>query len=381
MAEPLRLFVLAGEASGDRLGADLVRRLRQRIDLQLSGVGGPELAAEGLVSQFPMSDLAVMGWSDVIRRLPLLLWRVRQVARTIIRTRPDIVALIDSQVFSKAVAKRVRRAGVVIPTILYVAPTVWAWRPERAPALKPLFDEVLSILPFEPAVMEKLGGPPTHFVGHPAIHRFPRRAAQPGRGPLLLLPGSRRGELRRHLPLMRAAVEQFRDHPSVAGFAIPTLESLVPILRREIAGWPAPVELVTGEERRKAWEAAIAAFAVSGTVTLELAMTGIPMVVTYVADPQQARNYDKLGRTVTLALPSIILGRSVVPELQLRSNEVPVDLSPLHTLLHDPTAIPAQLSAFDEVRALMQKGAPEAPLADVADRVLAHAPQRLLIGS
>ena len=112
-------------------------------------------------------------------RITLVVWRIRQVARAIIRTRPDIVVLIDSQVFSKAVASRVRRAGVVVPTILYVAPTVWAWRPERAPALKPLFDEVLSILPFEPAVMEKLGGPPTHFVGHPAIHRFPRRAAQP----------------------------------------------------------------------------------------------------------------------------------------------------------------------------------------------------------
>ncbi|MBN9308406.1 lipid-A-disaccharide synthase [Devosia sp.] len=381
MAEPLRLFILAGEASGDRLGADLVRRLGQRLPVQLSGVGGAELEAEGLASMFPMSDLAVMGWSDVLRRLPLLLWRVRQVARAIVRSRPDIVVLIDSQVFSKAVAQRVRRAGVVVPTILYVAPTVWAWRPERAPALRPLFDEVLAILPFEPAAMAGLDGPPTHFVGHPAVARFPGRPAQPERGPLLLLPGSRRGELRRHLPLMRAAVEQFRDHPRVTGFAIPTLDHLLPSLRREVAHWPAPVTLVTGEERRSAWDAAIAAFAVSGTVTLELAMTGIPMVVAYVADPHQARQYDKLGRKVTLALPSIIRGSNVVRELQLRSSAGPFDLSALSALLDDPAAIPAQLAAFAEVRALMQKGAPEAPLADVVDRVLAHAPQRLLIGS
>ena len=381
MADTLRLFILAGEASGDRLGADLVRRLHERVPLQVAGVGGHELEAEGLASLFPMSDLAVMGWSDVLRRLPLLLWRVRQVARAIIRTRPDVVVLIDAQVFSKAVAARVRRAGVRVPTILYVAPTVWAWRPERAAALKPLFEEVLSILPFEPPIMTGLDGPPTHFVGHPAVRRFPRRAVQPGRGPLLLLPGSRHGELRRHLPLMRAAVEQFRDHPAVSGFAIPTLEGLLPLLRAEVADWAAPVELVTGEARREVWDRAIAAFAVSGTVTLELAMTGVPMVVTYVADAQQARHVDKLGRAVTLALPSIILGRNVVPELQLRSSEGPFDLSALRTLLDDPDAMAAQLAAFDEVRSRMQKGAPEAPLADVADRVLAHTPQRLLIGS
>lgn len=381
MPDPLRLFILAGEASGDRLGNDLVRRLRERVPLELSGVGGAELTGEGLQSLFPMSDLAVMGWSDVLRRLPLLLWRVRQTANAIIRSRPDVVVLIDSQVFSKAVAQRVRKAGLRMPILLYVAPTVWAWRPERAPALRGLFDEVFSILPFEPKVMSELGGPPTHFVGHPAVIRFPGRAKLPESGPLLLLPGSRRGELRRHLPLMRAAVEAFHRHPRVTGFAIPTLESLVPLLQKEVAGWPAQVSLVTGEARRKAWDSAIAAFAVSGTVTLELAMSRIPMVVTYVADPHQARNYDKLGRSVTLALPSIILGRSVVPELQLRSNAPPYDLSALQALLDEPSTAAAQLAAFDEVRLLMQKGAPEAPLSDVVDRVLAHAPQRLLIGS
>ncbi|WP_423067910.1 lipid-A-disaccharide synthase [Devosia sp. CN2-171] len=381
MSDPLRLFVLAGEASGDRLGSDMVRRLKQRVTLEVSGVGGPELEAEGLKSLFPMSDLAVMGWSDVLRRLPLLLWRVRQVANAIIRSRPDLVVLIDSQVFSKAVAQRVRKAGLTTPILLYVAPTVWAWRPERAPALRGLFDEVLAILPFEPQVMTQLGGPQTHFVGHPAATRFPGRSEMPDSGPLLLLPGSRRGELRRHLPLMRSAVEQFHNHPRVTGFAIPTLESLVPVLRKEVADWPAPVALVTGEARREAWNAAIAAFAVSGTVTLELAMSRIQMVVTYVADSHQARNYDKLGHTVTLALPSIILGRDAVPELQLRSSEPPHDLSALRALLDDPAIAAAQLAAFEEVRTLMQKGAPEAPLADVADRVLAHAPQRLLIGS
>lgn len=381
MSDPLRLFVLAGEASGDRLGSDMVRRLKRRVPLEVSGVGGPELEAEGLTSLFPMSDLAVMGWSDVLRRLPLLLWRVRQVANAIIRSRPDIVVLIDSQVFTKAVAKRVRRAGLTMPMLLYVSPTVWAYHPHRAPALLPLFDEVLAILPFEPSEMRRLGGPPTHFVGHPSDKRFPPRAVQPEQGPLMLLPGSRRGELRRHLPLMRLAVEQFRNHPRVTGFVIPTLEHLVPTLRAETASWAAPVTLLTGEARQSAWNNAYAAFVVSGTATLELAMGKVPMVVTYVADPHQVKVVEALNRPVTIGLPNIILGRRVVPELQLRPKEMPADLPLLAGLLDDPAQVATQLAAFDEMRALMQKGAPEAPLADVADRVLAHAPQRLLMPS
>lgn len=381
MPDPLRLFVLAGEASGDRLGSDMVRRLRQRVPLEVTGVGGPELEAEGLRSMFPMSDLAVMGWSDVLRRLPLLLWRVRQVADAIIRAWPDVVVLIDSQVFSKAVAKRVRRAGLTMPMLLYVSPTVWAYHPHRAPALVPLFDEVMAILPFEPEAMQRLGGPTTHFVGHPSDKRFPPRAKQPEQGPLMLLPGSRRGELRRHLPLMRLAVEQFRNHPRVTGFVIPTLEHLLPTLRAETATWAAPVTLLTGEDRRAAWQEAYAAFAVSGTATLELAMGRVPMVVTYVADPHQVKVVEKLNRPVNIGLPNIILGRREVPELQLRPKEMPNDLPLLASLLDDPGQIAAQLASFDEMRTLMQKGAPEAPLADVADRVLAHVPQRLLIGS
>lgn len=372
MVRPLRLFVLAGEASGDRIGADLVQRLRRRTDLTLSGVGGPELEGEGLQSLFPMENLSVMGWSDVLRRLPLLLWRVRQTANAIIRQRPDVVVLIDSQVFVKAVAARVRRAGLAVPMLLYVAPSVWAWRPERAAELKPLFDEVLAVLPFEPGVMAQLGGPPSTYVGHPALLRFPMRPQQPGRGPLLLLPGSREGELRRHLPLMREAAVSLAAHPRVTGFIVPTLSSLAERLRAEVASWPVPAQIVVGEARAAAFRSAYAAFAVSGTITFELAMSGVPMVVTYVADPQQAKRAAKLGRPVQIALPNIVLGRKVVPELQFVDPSAERSLSPLTALLDDPEAVAAQTAAFRELRALMQKGAPEAPLVDPAERVMAH---------
>lgn len=381
MPETLRLFVMAGEASGDRIGADLVQRLRRRTKVELSGVGGPELRAEGLESLYPMENLSVMGWSDVLKRLPLLLWRIRQTANAIIDQRPDIVVLIDSQVFAKAVAKRVRRSGLVVPMLLYVAPTVWAWRPERAAAMKPLFDEVLAVLPFEPKVMAELDGPPTSYVGHPALTRFPMRPAQPERGPLLLLPGSRIGELRRHLALMRQAAEMLQGHPRITGFVIPTLTSLADRLRAEVANWPVPVEIVTGEARQAAFASAYAAFAVSGTVTFELAMSGVPMAVTYVADAQQAKRYLALGRKLQIALPNILLGREAVPELQFTDPKAEHSLAPLAALLDQPEAVAAQVAAFHDIRDLMQKGAPEAPLVDPAERVLARAVQRPLIGS
>lgn len=381
MPDPLRLFILAGEASGDIIGADLLRRLRNRVALDLSGVGGAELRDEGLQSLYPMENLSVMGWSDVLKRLPLLLWRVRQTASAILRQRPDVVVLIDSQVFAKAVADRVRRSAPDLPMVLYVSPTVWAWRPERAALLKPLFDEVLAILPFEPQVMAELGGPPTSFVGHPALGRFAAREIQPEKGPLLLLPGSRSGEVRRHLDLMRQAAETLRSHPAISSFVIPTLPALVERLRRETASWQVPVEIVTGAARRVAFNNAYAAFAVSGTITLELALAGVPMAVTYVADPHQAKRAKKLPHPIVMALPNLILGRSAVPELQFTDPDAPRSIAPLLRLLDDRSEVSAQLAAFREMRALMQKGAPGAPLVDPAERVLAHAVQRLPIGS
>lgn len=376
MAEAARLFVVAGEASGDRIGADLVERLAQLgLRPQLSGVGGPELEAAGLRSLFPMGDLAVMGWSDVLKRLPLLLWRVRQTAAAILRDRPDLVIFIDSQVFVQAVARRVRKAGFEGRMLLYVAPSVWAYKPERAAAIRPLFDEVLAILPHEPAIMARLGGPPTTYVGHPALERVQFRSVPPGRGPLLLLPGSRDGELRRHLPLMRAAATGLRDYPAVSGFVLPTLPHLVERLRREVAGWGVPVEIVTGAARQPAFAAAIAAFAVSGTISLELALSGIPMVVTYVGDQRQARHFARAGNP-PIALPSIVMGDRLVPELLFTGAVDVASVAPtLGELLDQPPLRAHQVASFLRMRQLMLSGTPDAPRSDPAQRILAHLAQ------
>lgn len=373
----LKLFILAGEPSGDRIAADLVARLQHRVPLALSGVGGDELTALGLRSLFPMRDLAVMGVSDVLLRLPLLLWRLEQTARAIRAAKPDIVVLIDSQDFSRLLAQRLKRLGFASQLILYVAPSVWARAPQRAAKLKPLFAEVLAVLPFEPEVMQRLGGPPTCYVGHPALgERLSRDAA--GRGPLVLLPGSRDGELRRHLPLFRQVAEQVGTHPALDGIVIPTLPALHERLSRAVADWSVPVRIVSERAARAdIYREAVLALAVSGTVTLELALAQVPMVVTYVLDPHQARIYDKHGRP-PVSLPNIILRRSAVPELVQNAPDAGAMIAEVTALLDNKKARQDQIEAFGELSMLMETGEARFPRRDPADRVLAHWRQRAL---
>jgi lipid-A-disaccharide synthase len=381
MAEATRLFILAGEPSGDRIGAALVRALRATREVAVSGVGGAELEGEGLRALYPMSDLSVMGVTDVLKRLPLLLWRARQTARAILRQRPDLVVLIDAQVFSETVARRLRRAGYGGPVLLYVAPSVWAWKPERAPALRPLYDEVLAVLPFEPAVMQRLGGPPTSYVGHPALAATGFRAAQPERGPLLLLPGSRRGELQRHLPLMGQVAAALAPHERVSGFVLPTPHHMAAQVRAAVATWAVPVEVTTDAgAKRRAFAEAVAAAAVSGTVTLELALSGVPMVITYVGDRGQMARVRR-HRPRFVGLPNILADDALVPERIGGAPQPDAVIGDLAALLDDPAAMARQRAGFAAIRAAMQKGAPDAPLVDAALRVLAWLPQRSASGT
>ncbi len=381
MADPARLFILAGEPSGDRIGADLVKALRAERPVALSGVGGVELEGEGLTSLYPMSDLSVMGLTDVLGRLPLLLWRARQTVRAVLAQQPDLVVLIDAQVFSETVARQLRKAGYRGRILLYVAPSVWAWKPERAPALRPLYDEVLAVLPFEPVVMQRLGGPPTTYVGHPALAHTVLRAAQPERGPLLLLPGSRRGELRRHLPLMAQVAAAFARHPRVSGFVLPTPRHMEPQVLEAVTTWDTPVFVTTSAEaKRKAFTDAVAAAAVSGTVTLELALSGVPMAITYVGDRGQISRWRK-HRPRFVGLPNILFGEALVPEHVGPEPQPAAVIADLERLLDDPAALERQRAGFARVRAGMEKGAPEAPLVDVARRVLAWLPQRPASGT
>ncbi len=372
MNDPVRLFVAAGELSGDHLGADLVRRMRRQTPVAISGVGGPELTAEGLRSLFPMRDLSVMGIVDVVVRFPLLWWRVRQTIRAILREKPDVVVLIDSQLFSATVARRVRQRGYRRPMLLYVAPSVWAFQPERAKALNGLFDEILAIYHFEPQVLHDLGGPPTSYVGHPALERVASRPSAPERGSLLLLPGSREGELRRHLPLMAEVAKAFGAHARVARIVLPTPSSERARVERTVATWAAPITVVSGEQEKKAAFAdAVVAVAAAGTVTLELALAGVPMVVTYVGDGPQYRRWLSVDRPFT-ALPNILARKRIVADGVVTTPDTAKIIAEARRLLDQPDAAATQLREFAALAKLMREG-----VSDPAERVLAHLPQRL----
>ena len=368
--EPASIFMLAGEASGDRIGGALIRQLKRHIPLRLSGVGGPDMMAGGLTPLFPMSDLSVMGYADVLKRLPKLYWRMFEAARAVRAINPDLVVLVDSQVFSATLARRLRKQGYRGTILLYVAPAVWAWKPERAPRLKPLFDEILAVLPFEPGAMERLGGPTTSYVGHPAVAHFPYRETLPERGPLLLLPGSRNGEISRTLEMMRECALALNGHPKVTGFVLPTPAPHRQRMIEAVADWAAPVEVVSDEAAKlRAFADAVAAIAVSGTVTLELALAGVPMVATYVADAGQAKRFLRY-KVKYVTLPNIVLDRALIPELLFTEPDAARLLGAARDLLDGPGAAAAQLAGFAEIRSLITKGAPEAPLFDPAERVL-----------
>ncbi len=367
MGPPHRLFILAGEASGDRLGADLVRRLRQSCELTLSGVGGGELIEQGLRPLFPIGELSVMGLADVVVRLPRLLWRIADVARHIRRENPDVVLLIDQQVFSRLLAKRLRASGWHKPILLYGAPTVWARHPERAAMIRPLYDEILAVLPFEPRVMRELGGPMTSYVGHPAL-ADPVLPHTSSGDRIALLPGSRAGELRRHMPLLRTVAE---SHPDRRYF-MPMLPDLAEKLRSETAEWSVDVEIVAERSARPALFAeTAAAVCAAGTATLELALHGVPMVVMHVMDRAQAIYYERLRRP-TVGLPSIILGERVAPEAIMAAADPSRVADALETLLWDTGAGERQRQAYRRLRTLMSEGVEDAPRQDPAERVLRH---------
>ena len=363
----MRLFVVAGESSGDQLGADLIARLRAKTEVEFSGVGGPALEDVGLNSLFPMSDLAVMGWRDVYMRLPKLLWRLKQTADAIIVQRPDIVVLIDSQEFSNRIASRVRKALPDTKIILYVAPSVWAWKPERAKEIAPLYDEIMGVLPFEPAVFKELGGPTCYYVGHIGEGLI-RGDDDVSQDRILLLPGSRAGEIKRNLAEMKKSVNWLHDTHDTIPICLATVRNMsrdVSALLRDPA-----VEIGEGREQFKKFvKRAKSAIAVSGTATLEIGFANVPHVTTYLAEPKQIRAYEENNRPL-VNLNNIIVGRKFIPEIIGTSNLADGILREVQNLLDNDIALARQHAGFEEMRSKMKEGEPEAPRQNPEDRVI-----------
>ncbi len=328
--EPLRVYLVAGEPSGDQLGASLMRALRARLGpaAVLTGVGGDAMTHEGLASLFPLSDIGVVGFRSVVGRLPRILRRAYQIIDAVATEKPDVLVVIDAPDFTHPIARRIARRMPDLPIVNYVSPTVWAWRSGRAPRMRAYIDHVLAVLPFEPASHERLGGPPCTYVGHPAIERIDALRPSPGERTgieadpleLLVLPGSRPSEIAR---LMQPFGETLGLVQRQAGrqiaVTLPAVPHLAAEIRRLAAGWPLQPKIVVGEaEKHAAFRRAHAALAASGTVTLELALSGVPMVVAYRLALLEGK-LRFLVKTPTIVLANLIVGENVVPQfLQYR---------------------------------------------------------------
>ena len=383
MTRPFRLFIVAGEASGDALGARFVARLRAVLgerSLELSGIGGEALVGEGLHSVFPQEDIAVMGFGPVVARLPLLLRRMSDAARAAAAFKPDLLLTIDAPDFSLRVAKKLRRLAPSVPIAHWVCPSVWAWRQGRAKRMKPHVDRILALLPFEPAALKRLGGPETVYVGHPLIERLPDYRPGPDEAArrddaeaptILVLPGSRRSEITHLLPAFGQAVALIAEKLPQARFVLPAVPRLVEAIAQLTAGWPARPEIVTGEAAKlAAFREARAALAASGTVTLELALSQVPTVAAYRGAGWEAVLARRLIKLPSVILPNLIIGESVVPEF-IQDEASPQALAEaLLAALAEGPARQRQLDGFATVEQNMRSAGPS-PAANAVNAALA----------
>ncbi len=379
------IFIIAGEASGDVLGARLLEALKtQRPELQFSGIGGARMAEAGLASLFPMQELAVMGLAEILPRLLPLRRRIKETIAAILSTRPDMVVTIDSPGFCLRVLKGISRSG--IKRVHYVAPQVWAWRQERVKHYPGLWDELLCLLPFEPEFFAPFGLNPK-FVGHPVLESgagagnaerfFSRHKILPSAVPVMLMPGSRLTETSRLMPVFRETVARLQTgFPNLVP-VIAAAPGIADAVAAQAGDWSVePIILREISDRYDGFAAARAALTKSGTSTLELSLAGVPMAVTYRVNPISAAIGRRLIKVTHVAMINLLAGRELVPEL-LQEDCTPEKLSAvLQTLLTDQAAAQAQRDGFAAALATLRAPsgtAPDAAAAAILDLLLAPA--------
>jgi lipid-A-disaccharide synthase len=381
--KPLKIAIVAGEESGDVLGADIIQALKRMTgrEVQLVGIGGRHLQALGLVPLFEGSEIALMGLSAILRDLPRLMRRINQTASAVAGEKPDCLITIDSPDFSLRVARKVRAANPSIPIIHYVCPSVWAWRPGRAVAMMPYVDHILCILPFEVKELSRLNGPPGTYVGHRLAHdpgvlgaaktqSLPRDLSGDRVKTLLVLPGSRRGEVSRLIGPFGETVSVLRARGHRLRLLLPTVPHVADLVRTSVARWDEKPEIILDPERK--WQAfgkADAALIASGTVSLELALSGVPMISCYRLDPVM-RVVQGLVTIWSAALPNLIADQAIVPEHYNQYVRPRYLARQLESLFSDTAYRAWQKDGFAEVARRMAADKPSGEIA--AGVVLRH---------
>jgi lipid-A-disaccharide synthase len=380
MSSPLKLFLVALEESGDMLGGALMVALRAlNGEISFAGVGGRAMQSDGLKSPFDTADLAIIGAASIARKLPLIFRRIRETADAVLAAKPDALIIIDSPDFTHRVARRVRKAAPSIPIMNYAPPTVWAWRPWRARAMRAYVDEVLTILPFETGAFARLGGPHCTYVGHPLAEQIDRLRPSGGEAErrisdppvLLVLPGSRASEVRRLTAIFGETIAQVASRTGALEVVLPTLAHLADLVRAGTAQWPVrPRIVLDAAGKHAAFRSARAALAASGTVTLELALAGVPTVAAYRVPVWEGLVFRMMAHIDTVILANLVLGEKIVPEF-LQSECTADRLAPaLLPLLSDTSERQRQLTGFTRLDQIMELGG-EAPSTRAARAVLA----------
>ena len=380
MSRPLKIMLVAAEASGDALGAGLARALKSRLGDQVVfvGVGGPRMAAEGVVSPFDIAELSILGWIEGLKAYGKVKRRVQETAALAEREQPDAVVLIDSWGFTIRVAKAIRAARPTVPLIKYVGPQVWASRPGRARTLAGAVDHLLALYAFDAPWFEK-EGLATTVVGSSALHvdmdhadgaafRARRGIAQDARL-LLVLPGSRPSEIRRMTPVYEAAIRKLKAVDPTLEVAVVAAGTVAQDVAGRVAAWPFRVHLVEESEKYDAMRAATAALATSGTVSTELALAGAPMVIAYKID---GLSYQLMKRMVTakhITLFNVAADDRIAPEF-IQNEATPTLLAAaVGRLLNDPAAAADQAHRQTAALDLMGRAGPD-PSGLAADAVL-----------
>jgi lipid-A-disaccharide synthase len=366
MSNPPLFFLIAGEASGDLLGARLMQALKECLhgQVRFAGIGGPRMQAEGIELFFPQAELAHFGLFELLRHVPHLLKRMQETVAEIRRVRPAALITIDAPDFCFRVARKLK--GENIPLIHYVAPTVWAWRARRAKKIAQFLDHLLALLPFEPPYFMREGLGCT-FVGHPIVEsgadkgdaqRFRKSYNLAHDAELLaVLPGSRMSEAQRLMPIFRSAVEKLRAQHSALCVAIPATPNLAATIKRQTRDWPVPVIIIEkDEDKYDMFAAAHAAMACSGTVAIELAMARLPAVIAYKISPLTAFLYRRFIKFTYANLVNIMHEKLVVPEY-LQENCTPEKLADgVHILLSDEQARQKQIAGLSDVAGWLGQG-------------------------